>query len=235
MGSGVIELQPRLDDTEQRLEWKIASMLGSGVMPGAKPSPAPPASFSYEPPTALIIWEDANGVFGPVDRATFFATADIPTVDTVVLDNQGVTSVTAPQALPALVSFSSQYNSTDSLSFVGCANLTNIHVDFSGLSSLTVSNCPVLFAIAASLNYALTTVTVAGLVTLNLLNLNNCSLTVQSVNTILSQLVALGNTGGQLLLQAQTPAAPPSVGPPNGIVAKAALLAETPAWAVVTD
>jgi hypothetical protein len=60
-------------------------------------------------------------------------------------------------------------------------------------------------------------------------------LTVLAVNTILTNLVSAGLTGGTVHTGIQTPAAPPSVGPPNGIVAKAALLAEVPAWSVTTD
>lgn len=194
----------------------------------------PVPQFSYEPPTAQINWTDANGNFGPVDRATFFATADIASVSDVNLDNQGVTSITAPQALPALINFSTRYNATNSLTFVGCANLQLLRADLSGITFLTVSNCPGLISIQASSNL-FTTMSVGSLTALNFANFSSGLLTIQAVNTILTQLVALGNTGGLVNLSLQTPAAPPSVGPPDGIAAKAALLAEVPPWAVATD
>jgi hypothetical protein len=82
---------------------------------------------------------------------------------------------------------------------------------------------------------ALATLDVSACPALTGLNCSGNALTVLAVNTILSNLVTNGQTGGNVDCSAQTPAAPPSVGPPNGIVAKAALLAKVPPWTVTTD
>ena len=70
---------------------------------------------------------------------------------------------------------------------------------------------------------------------LNTVTLNLNALPSYVINQILVDLVTLGNTGGSVDVSGQTPAAPPTVGPPNGITAKAALLAEAPPWMVTTD
>jgi hypothetical protein len=62
---------------------------------------------------------------------------------------------------------------------------------------------------------------------------NNNSLPTSQVNTILSDLAASGVTGGTVDLSNQTPPAPPSSGPPDGIGVVATLTGN--GWSVVTD
>ena len=86
-----------------------------------------------------------------------------------------------------------------------------------------------------SLNF-IRTLVVRNAPCLRTLNSIGNQLTTFQVNTILSNLVADGGrAGGSVNLDGQTPAAPPTTGPPDGVAAKAALLVETPPWTVTTD
>ena len=82
-----------------------------------------------------------------------------------------------------------------------------------GFTSLNVSSCPLMTALYC----------------------NGAKIPSADINTMLAFLVSSGLTGGTAIMSSQTPAAPPTVGPPNGIVAKAALLAMVPPWNVGTD
>lgn len=62
---------------------------------------------------------------------------------------------------------------------------------------------------------------------------NNKLTAAGSINQILTDLVTNGKLGGTCDVNLQTPAAPPTVGPPSGIAAKATLL--TRGWTVNTD
>jgi hypothetical protein len=85
----------------------------------------------------------------------------------------------------------------------------------------------------------LTSLDITGLTKLAGLNLNKNTLTVESVNTILSTFDSFDTTFtppadyGIVDLSNQNPAAPPSVGPPNGITSKANLISR--GWTVNTD
>ncbi len=96
-----------------------------------------------------------------------------------------------------------------------------------GLQSLTALN-----SLVCSTN-ALTTIDVSACLALNHLDCSTNDLTVLAVNTLLNSLVTNGQIGGSCNCASQAPAASPSVGPPNGIVAKAALLLA--GWTVTTD
>lgn len=191
----------------------LSAMQIVAVCAWANSGPVPIPRFSWEPPAALITWTDINGTFGPVDRATFFATADIPTVSVLALVDGLVTNISNISTLPALVNFTTLYNSgLTSLSFVGCSLLTVLETSFNALTSCDIAGC-------ANLNF---------------FDCGSNPLTVQSVNSLLSALAATGTAGGFLRCES-IPPAPPSTGPPDGIAAKATLLAELPAWTVITD
>jgi hypothetical protein len=221
-----------------------------------KPSPPPVARFSYEPPTALISWTDVNGNFGPVDRATFFATADIASVSFVQIQDHTLTSIVGLQLLPELDSLLVAGNpGLTSVDVTNCQLLTYLDCTNCGLTSLLIGGCPILDTLICPINSlsvldasglglltilrcsnnSLTSLNLTGCVSLLNLQASTNQLTVLSVNNTLNSLVSSGVTGGNCLIDMQTPAAPPSVGPPNGIVAKAALLAEIPPWFVLTD
>lgn len=102
------------------------------------------------------------------------------------------------------------------------------------LSSIDVTGCTDLVQLKCN-NNLLTTIGMSATPVLTYLLCHVNSMTVLAINNILSDFVYDGNTGGLVNCSGQTPAAPPSVGPPNGIVAKAALLAEVLPWTVTTD
>ena len=197
---------------------------------------APPVTgFSYDPPTAMISWTDVNGSFGPVDQATFFATADIASVTVVTLNDGTITAITNPAGLPALLNFSTNYNAgLTSLSFVGCTALQYLDCSSNTLTSLDVTGCTALQTLYCSTN-TLTSLDVHLNTALQTLYCYSNTLTVLAINTVLSDLVMNAVTGGTVNCSNQTPAAPPSTGPPDGIAAVVALVAEVPPWSVTTD
>jgi hypothetical protein len=85
----------------------------------------------------------------------------------------------------------------------------------------------------------LSSLDISRLSTLAGLNLNKNTLTVESVNTILSTFDSFNTTYippadyGVINLSNQNPSAPPSSGPPNGITSKANLISR--GWTVNTD
>ena len=198
------------------------------------PSPPIPPAFSYEPDTATIYWTDNNGSFGPVDRATFFATADIASVSAVTFSGVTVTSISNLSQLPALTLLYCNDNALTTLDVTGCTALTTLICYYNALTTLDVTSLTALTALYCSFN-SLTTLDVSNNTALTTLYCDNNALTILAVNTILSDLVTNGQVGGTVDCSLQTPAAPPSAGPPNGIVANATLLAEVPAWTVTTD
>jgi len=235
--------------------WRIDSVNSGGTTTGDTWGFTTVAAFSYEPSTALISWTDINGSFGPVDRPTFLAAVDIASVTSVTLNDGTVTSLSNLSSLPALTGLACQQNLLTTLDVTGCTALTSIVCDHNALTTLDVSGHTALTSLICTEN-SLTTLDVTGCTALTILECDHNSLTtfdltgctaltglncgynalpVLAVNTILSDLVTNGHVGGAASLDGQTPAASPSVGPPNGIVAKAALLAEAPPWTVTTD
>jgi hypothetical protein len=191
--------------------------------------------FSYVPATAIIGWNDANGAGHSGNLAFFNATADFASVTDIGLATQGLTSISNLQALPLLATIDVTFNSLTTLDVSGMTHLWYVgcYGNF-GMTTLNVTGCTGLTTLASTF-CALITVDISTCPLLIYVALQNNSLPVLVVNTVLTQLVAFGHTGGTVTLIGQTPAAPPSVGPPNGIAAKAALLAEVPAWTVTTD
>jgi hypothetical protein len=208
--------------------WLLCQWSNASATPPAQP-------FSYEPSNQTVIWNDVNGIGHTGNLAVFNATADMASVTKISLLGKPITSISNIGSLPSLnnltlkgtllASFDITHNPL--LSFLDCSScvliasldithnpvLTSLTVKFNPLTILDISQNPLLVTIQAS--------------SMNLMS--------SSVNTILSLLVSFGHTGGTVNLVSQTPAAPPTVGPPNGIVAKAALLAEAPPWTVSTD
>lgn len=193
--------------------WRIDAVNAGGTTTGDTWSFTTIARFSYAPSSSTITWTDGNGAGQTGNLAFFDANADLLSVSSVNLDSQSITSISNLKALPALAYLSCSTNSLTVLNLSGCSNLASLYCHQNSLTTVDINPCPLLTVLDFQVN----------------------ELTVLAVNTILSQLVTFGLTGGQLELSPQTPAAPPSVGPPNGIAAKAALLAEIPAWAVTTD
>lgn len=121
-----------------------------------------------------------------------------------------------------------------SLDVSGLVSLNDLECYQSLLTSLNLTGCAALTIITAYSN-ALTTCNISASPLLSQVDFTSNQLTVLAVNTILDTLANNGVTGGTVSLSGQTPAAPPSVGPPDGIAAKATLQAEVPSWNVFTD
>ena len=192
--------------------WRIDAVNAGGTTTGDTWGFTTVAAFSFAPATSTIAWTDVHGANNG-NLAFFNANADFLSVSSINLDTQSLTAISNLAAVPALVTLHCATNSLTTLDISGCPNLAAVYCDTNSITTLDISHNPLLTVVSCQVN----------------------TLSVAAVNTILAQLVTFGLTGGTVYLNAQTPAAPPSAGPPNGIVAKAALLAETPAWAVLTD
>lgn len=209
--------------------------------------------FSYEPATANVSWHDFKGnQFG--NLAFFNANADYKTVDTISIVSRGITSISNLSALPALVSLICAKNSLTALDLSCCRGLTFLDCRENLLTSVDVGQCPNLVVLSVGGQNVLTALDVSGnpflrllicdtnsLTTLDLsgnpkltgVYTSSNALTVLAVNTILAQLVAFGLPDGQVVTAGQTPAAPPSAGPPDGIAAAASLVSS--GWIITTD
>ena len=190
--------------------------------------------FSWEPASAVITWTDKNGSFGPVNRPTFYAVADQATVSSVFLNSTGITSISNMDRLPALAAFTTKSNpALKSLDATGCQALTSLKASSnSTLSQLIVDNCPLLALLAFNATQV-ASVEIGRCPLLLSLSGSGCPLSVLQVNAFLAQLAAFGLSGGAVLLNLLSPHTPPSVGPPDGIAAKATLISRS--WTVTTD
>jgi hypothetical protein len=168
--------------------------------------------FSYAPATSIINWTDTNGGGQNGNLAFFNATADMASVTNIFLTSQALTAISNLGSLPALQVLIAESNFLTSVDLSHNPALTWVDFWSNQLTTLDISANPLV-----------TTLYVFG----------GNSLTVLAVNTILSQLVTFGLGGGTVNISGQVPAAPPSVGPPNGIAAAAALVAA--GWTVTTD
>jgi hypothetical protein len=153
---------------------------------------------------------------------------------TLYVNNNALTSLNASGCAALTVLYCNSNVNFGTIDVTGCTALTNLNCSLCTLVSLDLSTCVALTTLTAN-SYYLTSVNISGCSALVSCNVANNNVPTSEVNTILSTLVGFGHTGGTVNTAGQFPAAPPSVGPPNGIVAKAALLAEVPAWTVTTD
>ena len=137
-------------------------------------------------------------------------------------------------SVPNLVLLGLSATKISTLDLSANTSLTTIIGNNTYLTGLDLTGLVALANLELSSN-EITTVDVSPAVGLTTLHLTACLLTSDAVNHILAALVANAQLGGICALTGQTPAAPPTTGPPDGIAAKAALKAEDPAWTVTTD
>jgi Leucine-rich repeat (LRR) protein len=100
------------------------------------------------------------------------------------------------------------------------------------LININLSTLPLLEDIILNSN-DITTINISNSPKIINLDLENNNLAVNTVDTILNTLDTNGLNNGNLKLHLQTPSAPPSIGPPNGITAKSNLISK--GWIVITD
>ena len=213
----------------------IAECLGEAA-PGAAP---PVVAFSYVPATAGGFYATGGiatpGPITPFTDLAAFNALDPATITLLYLPTNGLTSITGLNTLPNLQTLCLDGNNLTTVDFTGCTALVNLFCSLNpSLTSINLTGCTALGGLVCNSN-TLTTLDVTGCTALRYLICNSNALTVTAVNTLLSDLVSNGQTGGTVNCSTQTPFAPPDAGPPNGIVAKAALLAELPPWVVITD
>ena len=201
-------------------------------IPYITPTPPAPPPVVFAPATATINWNDARGSGRSGNMAYFNANADLASVSIIDLAFQSLTSISNLSSMPGLSQLDVSGNSLTSLDVTGCLHLTSLNCDSNALTSLDVTHNPLTFLICS--NNPIASLDVSHNPLLSYLDCSYTGRSVLDVNTILAQLVSNGVTGGTVNT-IQTPAAPPSTGPPDGVAAKAALLAETPVWQVFTD
>jgi hypothetical protein len=123
------------------------------------------------------------------------------------------------------------------LSLVNNPLLDTIFINSTNITSLSLTNNPLLYSIDISQNSNLVTLTLPSTLNTNisLFNAYNCKLPTSTINEILYRLDTDSTvTGGTTYLYNQTPSAPPSVGPPDGIAAADSLI-NVKGWDVQTD
>lgn len=146
--------------------------------------------LSWTPNTALIQWGDKNGN-QQGNQAAFNAAADYPSV-TYLQSNSAITAISNLSSLPSLNRILFSYNpGLVVLTLTGCAALTFLNLENSGITSLNVSPC-------VKLKQAFLD--------------GNAISVVANVDAILSSLVTNAQTNGTLFLQGGTNAHPDAAG-----------------------
>lgn len=133
-----------------------------------------------------------------------------------------------------LVTLSANSNQLTTLDLSHQASLGTLYLNSNPLTSLDLQGCDVLATLQLN-SCQLTSIDLLTAPDVTSLSIMNGVLTVDAVNHILAALVTSGKYGGSCDISNNTPNAPPSTGPPNGIAAKANLNNETPPWTVNTD
>lgn len=108
----------------------------------------------------------------------------------------------------------------------------SLEISVTNATSMTIASLPDLGYIDVS-DCALTSVSISNCVALVELYFNFNQLSSAQVNQILYQLSTNAIDDGVVVLNNQTPAAPPTTGPPDGVAAKATL--EGRGWTVSVD
>ena len=208
----------------------MSSWAGCVVVP---PPPAPPViPFSFSPSVGGFPWRDKNGNYNTT-LAIFQATADMGSVFYIDLSNHGLTSIVGLGSLPSLQVFYAQNNSLTTLDLSGNPALVTFLCYNNSLSSLNIGTSTNLTTLFLYQNLALSDFTLNGFSSLLTFNGRLCGLTTAKVNRMLDGLNIYGLHNGSCQLDSQTPAAPPSTGPPDGVFASASLTGK--GWYITTD
>lgn len=154
--SAVTFAQPRSDDTEQRLLWKIAGLLEPGVgisqlqLQGAGASPVvssgPAFLFSWSPTTTVCTWVDSAGIHS-TDYPGFVAAADRLTVTS--LDFSAVNTLQVLNNLfdlPGLTFLDATGQQLTTVDLTGCGSLVTFSCALNPITSLDLSPCSSLSA-----------------------------------------------------------------------------------------
>lgn len=160
--------------------------------------------------------------------------SNCPLLSSVDISSTSLTSFDALSSTSLVNLWCNGANLT-SINVTGCQNLQNLDVGNCNLTTLNISGCPSITGLDCYSNPSLVSVYISSSTALAAMNAQNCKLSVNAVNDILDSIAQNSVTGGALTLNGQTPAAPPSVGPPDGIAAKANLMARVPPWTIFTD
>lgn len=115
----------------------------------------------------------------------------------------------------------------------GCVSLDDLNFSYTSVTSIDLSNLAALQNVICSYTPSFVSANLLGCTNIFTIDFSFDALTTGSVNVILSDMVVNNPPPGFINLSAQTPAAPPDAGPPNGVVAKATLIGLT--WIVSTD
>ena len=183
--SAVTFEQPRLDDTQQRLLWKIARWMfpgtgnpqmqmqvqGAGGPPVGGSTPAP-VVFSWAPASAVALWVDSGGPHNG-NLATFQSTANLPSVVTVNFNGSTVTSITGAAGLPGLLNLSAGFCfSLASVDVHNSTSLNTVSLNGNALTSVNVLGCTALTTLNVDGNL-LTSLDCTGLSALSALYFGN--------------------------------------------------------------
>jgi hypothetical protein len=192
-------------------------------------------SFAFTNGNGLITWTDKNGTHNNLTLAVFNTTADFASVTSITI-NFPIT-ISNLRTLPVLNQLIGMNGTLRSLYLAGNPLLTRVLVNSNSITSLNLTHNPVLTYLDVRANslVALDTTQnpLLGTGAPNTIWATGNQLTVDAVNRILVNAVATGAPAGNINISSQTPAAPPSHGPPDGITAKATLIAR--GWGITTD
>jgi Leucine-rich repeat (LRR) protein len=197
----------------------------------AQKKSSPVGLFSYTPDTASISWhETVAGSLTATSLADFYTKYTAANVDTVNLNSNGITSISNLSELTNLTYLQVYGNNLTSLDISGQTSLILLDSQSNSIISLNVTGCTALQTLYCNSN-SIVALNLTGCTSLLDVDCNTNVLPVSVVNSILVHLDSGGLNGGNVDLEYQTPAAPPSG--IAAILARSHLVSR--GWTVTTD
>lgn len=192
----------------------------------------------WTPSSQIVGWTDKSGPHGlspGQDLYYFKSHADLPTVTLLTFNGSGLmTSITGLDSLPALNQLFCNNMALTYINLSGCKNLSTLWCQNNFISALDVSPCVVLSDLQCY-NNSLTSLNIGTSSSFVSVDAHTNALPAgpNGVNQLLVNLATycLGNNGNVDSTVGTN--SPPTVGPPNGLAAKASLTLN--GWTVSTN
>lgn len=161
----------------------VSTATGAGGVPTYEYFNPPISSdFSYTPSSATITWDDTNGNNQTGTLSEFNATADKNTVTRIAISNQSLTELTLGSQLTSLTNLDCSTNQLSSLDVSNCPLISIINCSNNELVTINgVTNNTTLTQFRCFLNTPLTSLDVSGCTALRVLDCSACSLTTLNI------------------------------------------------------
>jgi hypothetical protein len=158
-------------------------------------------------------------------------TSDLEKLEVLTCQNNNISSLNLSKCI-VLGLLNCSYNNFDTIDILNCVELDNFNCSFNNISSLDINGIPISFINCSNNQIDSFYYDNTGSAPVQFI-CNNNKLNTNQINDYLNFLDISTINAGFFNSQNQTPPAPPSSGPPDGITAKANLISK--GWTVLTD